>query len=66
MCKALFKTLSMRRVCVLSHQTGGQYSAVKQTKDRAAVRRVLAPVFHPELTSRLRSMRPVAKFLRNV
>ena len=66
MCKALFKTLSMRQVCALRHQTGAQYSAVKQTKDRAAVRSIVVPVSHPEPTSRLRSMRPVANFLHNV
>ena len=46
--KALFKTLSMRRVCALRYQTGAQYSAVEYTKDRAAVGGVLAPALHPE------------------
>ena len=35
---AWLRTLSMRRVCALPHQTGAQYSAVKYTRDRAAVR----------------------------
>ena len=64
--KASFKTLSMRRVCALRHQTNAQYSAVELTKDRAALRSVLAPPSHYEPSSRLRSVMRVASFLRNV
>ena len=34
--KASLRMLSMRRVCVLRHQTGAQYSAVDQGKNRDA------------------------------
>ena len=54
--KASFKTLSMKRVCALRHQTGAQYSAAAKTKDSAAVRSVLAPAPHPQPASRLRSV----------
>ena len=64
--KVSFKALSMKRVCVLQHQTGAQYSALEQTKNRAAVRNVLAPAPHPDPASRLRSVTRVASFLRKV
>ena len=60
--KASFKTLSMRRECAMRHQTGAQYSAVEQTKDRAAVRSDLVPSLLPKLASRLRSVTQVASF----
>ena len=54
--KALFKTPSMRRVSALRHQTGSQYSAVEQAKDRAAARNALALAPHSEPASRLSSV----------
>ena len=45
--KASFRTLLMKRVYALRHQTGAQYSAVEQTTDKAAVCSVLAPALHP-------------------
>ena len=63
--KALFKTLFMRRVCVLRHQTGAQYSAVELVKDRAAVLNVFAPTFHSQPTSGLSNVKRKDSFLRN-
>ena len=42
-CKASLMVGSMRRVWVLRHQTGAQYSAVQRTRARVAVRNVVAP-----------------------
>ena len=60
------RTLSIRQVCALRHQTGAQYSAVEETRDRAAVRSVLAPVPQPEPASCLISAMCVVSFLHNV
>ena len=62
--KALLRMLSIRRVCVLRHQTGAQYSAVEQTKERTEMRNVLAPAPHPDPASRLNSPTRVESFLR--
>ena len=55
----------MRRVCAVRHQTCAQYSAVEYTRDRAAVRSVLAPAPQPEPASRLISATRGVSFLRN-
>ena len=55
----------MWRVCELRHQTGAQYSAVEWTRARVAVRRVFAPVPHPEPASRLKSATRADSFLRS-
>ena len=54
--------LSMRRVCVHRHQTGAQYSAVEQTKERAEMRNVLASASHPDPANRLNSTTRVVSF----
>ena len=54
----------MRRVGVLQHRTGAQYSAVEQTKERAEMRIVLAPASHPDPACRLNSATRVESFLR--
>ena len=61
---ASLRMLSMRRVCVLRHQTGAQYSAMKWTKKRAEMHNVLAPAPHPDPASRLNSATRVESFLR--
>jgi len=47
--------LSTRRMCLLLHQTGLQYSAAEWIKARAAVRNVLVSELHLELDSCLKS-----------
>ena len=54
--KASFKTLSKRQVSALRYQTGAQYSAVEQTRNRTAVHSALALTFYPEAKSRLSSV----------
>ena len=63
MYKASLRMLSMRRVCILRHQAGAQYSAVEQTKERAEMSNVLAPAPHPNPASRLNSVTWVESFL---
>ena len=63
--KASFITLSISRMCTLRHQTGAQYSAIEQTRDRAAVRNVLALAPQPVPASRLNSETRAHNFLRN-
>ena len=53
--KAALMAGSMRQVWPLRHQTGEQYSAVECTRDRVAIRRVVAPAPQPEPASRLRN-----------
>ena len=60
--KALFKIPSMRRVSALRHQTGAQYSAVEQAKDRAAARNALALAPHSEPASCLSSVTQIHIF----
>jgi len=45
----------MRRVLALQHHTRAQYSAVKWTRARVAVRSVVAPVAQPKPASRFKS-----------
>ena len=54
--------LSMRRVCVLRHQTDAQYSASEWTKERAELRNVLAPAPDPDPASHLNSATRVESF----
>ena len=63
--KASFRSLSIRRVWTTRHQTGAQYSAVEQTRDRAAFRGVLAPTPHAEPTNRLSSVTCEDSYLCN-
>ena len=62
--KVSLRMLSKRRVCVLRYQTGVQYSAVEETKERAEMRNVLASASHPDPVSRLNSATRVESFLR--
>ena len=55
--KALLMAGSIRRLRALRHQTGMQYSAVKSTRARVAVHRVVAPTPQPEPARRLRVVR---------
>ena len=57
--------LLMRRVWVLRHQTGAQYSAAECTRARVAVRNVVAPAPQVDPASRLRSPTRVVSFLRS-
>jgi len=63
--KASLVVGSMRRVRVLRHQTGAQYSAVECTRVRVAVRNVVAPAPQPEPASRFRSAMHDVSFLRS-
>jgi len=54
-----------RRVWALRHQTEAQYS-VKWTRDKVAVRNVVAPASQPEPGSRLKSARRDVNFLQKV
>jgi len=56
---------SMRRVGVLRHQTGAQYSAFEWTRARVAVRKVVAPAPHLEPARHLRSATCDVSFLRS-
>ena len=62
--EASMRMLSMRRVCVLRHQTRAQYSAIEKTKERAEMYNVLAPAPHPDPASCLNSATRVESFLR--
>ena len=61
--KASLMAGSMRRVWALRHQTGAQYSAVECTRDRVAVRNVVAPAPQPEPASRLKNATCDGSFL---
>jgi len=45
-CKALRMGLSTKRVCLLQHQTGAQYSAAEWNKRRVAISNILASEPH--------------------
>ena len=62
--KASLRMLSMRRACVLRHQTSAQYSAVESAKEKAEMHNVLATALHPDPASRLNSATRVESFLR--
>ena len=55
----------MRRERALRHQAGAQYSAVKWTRARVAVRNVAAPAPQTEPASHLRSATSDVIFLRS-
>ena len=54
----------MRRVGVLQHQTGAQYSAVEYTKERAEMRNVLVPAPHPDPVCCLNGATRMQSYLR--
>jgi len=56
---------SIRRVWVLRHQTGAQFSAVEYTRARVAVRNVVATAPQLEPASHLKSATRDVIFLRN-
>ena len=56
---------SIRRVWVLRHKTGAQYSAVECTRARVAVRNVVAPAPQPEPANSLRNATRDVSFLRS-
>jgi len=63
--KALLMVGSVRWVWALRHKTGVQYSAVKWTRARVAVRNVVALAPQPEPASYLRSAMHDVSFLQN-
>jgi len=63
--KASNMCLSTRRVCLLRHQTGVQYSAAEWIKARVAVRNLLASEPHLEPANRLKSPTQAVSFLLN-
>jgi len=56
---------SVKLVRALQHQTGAQCSAIECTRAKVAISSIVAPAFHPEPASHLKSTTHDVSFLRS-